>query len=155
MPLSNLGVPSGRLVHFQSARGDSQKRQAGSKVSHIGVCTNRTCKRQGSMQVQHISYVCCRRCNHGIESVKSVPCVQILKVLEDLELGDGLGISVRSSGCLGNCGSGPNVSLDTGTVLQSVGTVAVAFKVLKEFCDYEVPEDVKQCIQVWLPGYCL
>lgn len=76
--------------------------------------------------------------------------MQILRVLEDLELSDGVGISVRSSGCLGNCGSGPNVALDNNVVLRSVGTVASAFKVLKEFCSHEVPEDVKQCIQVWL-----
>lgn len=91
------------------------------------------------------------------EGVMSLPYAQILRVLEDLELNEGVGISVRSTGCLGSCGSGPNIGLDTektGTVLCSVGTPAAAFKVLKEFCSHEVPENVRTCIQVWLPDTC-
>lgn len=160
-----LGVPRlcpRRFTRLSSKREDCQKCRASpnSQASEIAVCTNKTCKRQGSQQVQHriffaLSLLQLRSHTDTLQPdlLMSRPYVQILRVFEDLDLNEGVGISVRSTGCLGNCGSGPNLCLALDGKehhLISVGTPAAAFKVLKEFCSHEVSEKVKMCIQVRL-----
>ncbi|TQD94223.1 hypothetical protein C1H46_020175 [Malus baccata] len=76
--------------------------QSAEDVQEIRVCTNRTCRRQGSMQ--------------------------ILETLTDLAPPN---VSVKSSGCLGRCGAGPNlVALPAATLVAHCGTTARAAEVL-------------------------
>ncbi|KAM1679685.1 hypothetical protein EV1_039154 [Malus domestica] len=76
--------------------------QSAGDVQEIRVCTNRTCRRQGSMQ--------------------------ILETLTDLAPPN---VSVKSSGCLGRCGAGPNlVALPAATLVAHCGTTARAAEVL-------------------------
>lgn len=76
--------------------------QSAEDVKEIRVCTNRTCRRQGSMQ--------------------------ILEALTDLAPPN---VSVKSSGCLGRCGAGPNlVALPAATLVAHCGTTARAAEVL-------------------------
>ncbi|XWS60785.1 hypothetical protein CRYUN_Cryun07bG0067000 [Craigia yunnanensis] len=68
------------------------------QVEEIRVCTNRTCRRQGSMQTLH--------------------------TLTALAPPD---ISVKPCGCLGRCGAGPNVALlPHGQIVGHCGTAAGA-----------------------------
>lgn len=72
------------------------------QVEEIRVCTNRTCRRQGSMQTFHI--------------------------LTALAPPD---VSVKSCGCLGRCGAGPNVALlPDGQIVGHCGTAAGAAELM-------------------------
>lgn len=74
------------------------KAAAAAETQEIRVCTNRTCRKQGSFQT--------------------------LEVVTDLAPPD---ITVKSSGCLGRCGSGPNVALlPQGIIVNHCGTAAKA-----------------------------
>ncbi|KAH8487495.1 hypothetical protein H0E87_026165 [Populus deltoides] len=71
---------------------------AAAETQEVRVCTNRTCRKQGSFQT--------------------------LEVVTDLAPPD---ITVKSSGCLGRCGSGPNVALlPQGIIVNHCGTAAKA-----------------------------
>ncbi|WCJ34723.1 tetratricopeptide repeat (TPR)-containing protein [Euphorbia peplus] len=72
------------------------------KSEEIRVCTNRTCRRQGSFQT--------------------------LEIIRDLSPPH---ISVNSCGCLGRCGAGPNVAfLPDGIILGHCATAASAARVV-------------------------
>ncbi|KAK0587314.1 hypothetical protein LWI29_020959 [Acer saccharum] len=75
-----------------------------SKLKEVRVCTNRTCRRQGSIQTLHT-----------------------LSGLAQPE------VAVSSCGCLGRCGAGPNiVALPDGVVISHCGTAARACQVMVE-----------------------
>ncbi|XP_065880748.1 uncharacterized protein [Euphorbia lathyris] len=77
------------------------------KTEEIRVCTNRTCRRQGSFQT--------------------------LEIIKDLSPPN---ISVNSSGCLGRCGAGPNVVfLPQGIIVGHCGTAASAARVIARHSD--------------------
>ncbi|XVE57193.1 hypothetical protein DITRI_Ditri04bG0072100 [Diplodiscus trichospermus] len=76
------------------------------QLEEIRVCTNRTCRRQGSMQTLH--------------------------TLTALAPPD---ISVKSCGCLGRCGAGPNVALlPNGQIVGHCGTAASAAELVVGLC---------------------
>ncbi|CAK7327909.1 unnamed protein product [Dovyalis caffra] len=71
---------------------------AAAETQEIRVCTNRSCRKQGSFQT--------------------------LEIVTDLAPPD---ITVKSCGCLGRCGSGPNVAvLPQGIIVNHCGTTAKA-----------------------------
>ncbi|KAF5734511.1 sperm-associated antigen 1-like isoform X1 [Tripterygium wilfordii] len=77
-----------------------------SQIDEIRVCTNRTCRRQGSMQ--------------------------ILETLTGLAPPN---VSVNRSGCLGRCGAGPNLALlPDGVTIGHCGTAARAAEIMAGFC---------------------
>ncbi|KAF8014618.1 hypothetical protein BT93_H0433 [Corymbia citriodora subsp. variegata] len=88
------------------AAAASRAAGSSSELSEVRVCTNRTCRRQGSFQT--------------------------------LEALSGLappGVAVKSCGCLGRCGSGPNLALlPEGVIVSHCGTAARAARI---FCDEE------------------
>ncbi|KAK7358084.1 hypothetical protein VNO77_00005 [Canavalia gladiata] len=72
------------------------------KLQEIRVCTNRTCRRQGSFQ--------------------------ILEALSGLAPPN---VTVQSCGCLGRCGGGPNLALlPDGLIISHCGTAARAAEVM-------------------------
>lgn len=72
------------------------------QIEEIRVCTNRTCRRQGSFQT-----------------------------LDTLTALAPSNVAVKSSGCLGRCGAGPNlVALPAATLVAHCGTTARAVEVL-------------------------
>lgn len=85
-------LPSASSYGF--ARGTNYARRltfaplCAGQVNELYVCTNRVCKRQGSQQ--------------------------ILKFGQDLGLAE---LQVKESGCLGNCGNGPNMMLAPHNIL--------------------------------------
>ncbi|KAB5524245.1 hypothetical protein DKX38_021994 [Salix brachista] len=82
----------------KSKRHRTRLTKAAAETREIRVCTNRTCRKQGSFQT--------------------------LEVVTDLAPPD---ITVKSSGCLGRCGSGPNVAiLPQGIIVNHCGTAAKA-----------------------------
>ncbi|KAK9925662.1 hypothetical protein M0R45_022933 [Rubus argutus] len=77
-----------------------------SDIQEIRVCTNRSCRRQGSMQT-----------------------------LETLTALAPPNVAVKSCGCLSRCGNGPNlVALPAGTLVGHCGTRARAAEVLVTVC---------------------
>ncbi|PKI63316.1 uncharacterized protein LOC116215235 [Punica granatum] len=75
-----------------------------SELKEIRVCTNRTCRKQGSLQT--------------------------LETLSGLAPAD---VTVKTCGCLGRCGSGPNLALlPEGVIVSHIGTAARASRIL---CD--------------------
>ncbi|KAK4750841.1 hypothetical protein SAY87_004323 [Trapa incisa] len=75
-----------------------------SELKEVRVCTHRTCRKQGSFQT--------------------------LETLSGLAPAD---VSVKTCGCLGRCGSGPNlVLLPEGVIVSHIGTVARTARIL---CD--------------------
>ncbi|XP_010277302.1 PREDICTED: uncharacterized protein LOC104611788 isoform X2 [Nelumbo nucifera] len=81
----------------------------------IRVCTNRTCRRQGSLRT--------------------------LEILSGLAPPD---ISINSCGCLGRCGSGPNlVFLPDAIFVGHCGTAFRAAEVLLNFCGKDLSEASK------------
>ncbi|EIE21274.1 hypothetical protein COCSUDRAFT_17854 [Coccomyxa subellipsoidea C-169] len=78
----------------------------------LHVCTNKTCKKQGSKEV--------------------------LTFAKDLALED---VRVESTGCLGGCGTGPNMVLQPGEVpLRHVSTPAKMTEVLRTLCGMTIPD---------------
>ncbi|XP_021747313.1 uncharacterized protein LOC110713147 isoform X2 [Chenopodium quinoa] len=72
----------------------------------IRVCTNRTCRRQGSLQI--------------LETVLGISPAHV---------------SVTSCGCLGRCGNGPNlVVLSPAAMISHCGTAARAAELMVEVC---------------------
>ncbi|XP_030541265.2 dnaJ homolog subfamily C member 7 [Rhodamnia argentea] len=99
-PLNN----SLSLSHPQRRRLTAASCAGSSSLSEVRVCTNRTCRKQGSFQT--------------------------------LEALSGLappGVAVNACGCLGRCGSGPNLALlPEGVIVSHCGTAARAARI---FCD--------------------
>ncbi|KIY97389.1 hypothetical protein MNEG_10572 [Monoraphidium neglectum] len=84
------------------------------EVREVRVCTSKVCKKQGAEQV--------------------------LRFGQDLGL---RGVEITAGGCLGNCGSGPNlVVLPDEIVLRHVSTPADLTQALRAFCDADVGEEV-------------
>ncbi|OMP09093.1 Tetratricopeptide-like helical [Corchorus olitorius] len=76
------------------------------QVDEIRVCTNRSCRRQGSMQT-----------------------FQTLTALAPPD------VSVKSCGCLGRCGAGPNIALlPLAQIVGHCGTAAAAAELLLGLC---------------------
>ncbi|XP_010505770.1 PREDICTED: uncharacterized protein LOC104782516 [Camelina sativa] len=81
-------------------------RSSGEQVKEIRVCTNRTCRRQGSFQI-----------------------LETLTALAPPEL------RVTPSGCLGRCGAGPNlVALPQGLLLGHCATPSRTAEILFSLC---------------------
>lgn len=81
-------------------------RSSGEQVKEIRVCTNRTCRRQGSFQI-----------------------LETLTALAPPEL------RVTPCACLGRCGSGPNlVALPQGLILRHCATPSRAAEILFSLC---------------------
>ncbi|KAL6183357.1 hypothetical protein ACLB2K_044768 [Fragaria x ananassa] len=77
-----------------------------SEIQEIRVCTNRSCRRQGSMQT--------------LETITALAPPTV---------------AVKSCGCLNRCGNGPNlVALPTGTLVGHCGTMSRAAEVLVALC---------------------
>lgn len=89
------------------------------ELKEIRVCTNRTCRRQGSIQT--------------LETLTSLaPPV----------------VTVKSSGCLGQCGAGPNiVALPDGVVIRHCGTAARAAEIMVELCGLRGSVDADKCLE--------
>uniref|UniRef100_A0A6P3ZS54 uncharacterized protein LOC107419715 n=1 Tax=Ziziphus jujuba TaxID=326968 RepID=A0A6P3ZS54_ZIZJJ len=82
--------------------GPRARRRFTAEIEEIRVCTNRTCRRQGSFQT--------------------------LETLTGLAPAN---VAVKSCGCLGRCGAGPNlVALPDGVVVSHCGTAARAAEVM-------------------------
>ncbi|KAG1656858.1 hypothetical protein FOA52_006545 [Chlamydomonas sp. UWO 241] len=108
------------------------------RLYDVRVCTNRTCKRQGSQQV--------------------------LKFVQDLQLEN---IDAQASGCLGICGNGPNVavvergapagpsSLSEPLVLSHVATPRDAAEALGLACGVGIDEADVAAVQLRLQGNAL
>ncbi|KAJ9145694.1 hypothetical protein P3X46_028047 [Hevea brasiliensis] len=85
---------------------------ATAKTEQIRVCTNRTCRKQGSMQT-----------------------LEIMMALSPPDL------PVNSCGCLGRCGAGPNVALlPQGIIVGHCGTAAAAARIMARHNDDEVDD---------------
>ncbi|PWA38267.1 tetratricopeptide repeat (TPR)-containing protein [Artemisia annua] len=96
-----FGTPNKTISISASAAGDSSN-----TTKELRVCTNKSCRRQGSMDV--------------------------LQVLSGIAPPD---ISVISCGCLSRCGSGPNlVILPSATFVSHCGTAARAAEVMSSVC---------------------
>lgn len=95
--------------------------------SEVLICVNRTCKKQGSQQ--------------------------IAKFVEDLVLP---GITVKTTGCLGRCGNGPNVAIDPpGVVLNHMSTPARMAEALSQVAGADVSDHVINATQLRLAGNAL
>ncbi|KAI3703710.1 hypothetical protein L1987_73904 [Smallanthus sonchifolius] len=82
---------------------------AAAEANEIRVCTNRTCRRQGS--------------------------IEVLQVLSGIAPPS---ISVNSCGCLGQCGTGPNlVILPSATFVNHCATAARAAEVMSIVCGFD------------------
>jgi hypothetical protein len=105
----------------------------------VRICTNKTCKKQGSQQV-HPATPLCRDRDTSVLAVLLLSSMQgwltyrqrdcqtwvlvsqVWKFAEDLHLE---GLTVRSCGCLSGCGLGPNmVVLPLEVTLNHIGTPA-------------------------------
>lgn len=75
-----------------------------SEIKEIRVCTNRTCRKQGSLQ--------------ALETLSGIAPPTV---------------TVKTCGCLGRCGSGPNIGiLPEGLIVSHCGTAARAARILCE-----------------------
>lgn len=105
--LCNLsGAPSPLLSSSTnkslSVNAPSKRSRINAEIQEIRVCTNRTCRRQGSLQT--------------------------LETLSGLAPPN---VAVKSCGCLGRCGAGPNlVALPGDGVVGHCGTAARAAQVM-------------------------
>mmetsp|Transcript_7522 Transcript_7522/g.19304 ORF Transcript_7522/g.19304 Transcript_7522/m.19304 type:complete len:255 (+) Transcript_7522:123-887(+) len=100
----------------------SSSTSSGSSTATLRVCTNTTCKRQGSRQ--------------------------ILQLAKDLHLA---GLEVDSTGCIGRCGSGPNLALGD-IVVSHVSTPAALAKVLSVAGNYVVDDAILKATELRLAG---
>ncbi|EXB80245.1 Small glutamine-rich tetratricopeptide repeat-containing protein beta [Morus notabilis] len=89
-----------------------------SSVEEIRVCNNRTCRRQGSLQT--------------LETLAGVAPPSV---------------TVKACGCLGRCGSGPNlVALPGGVVFGHCATAARSAEVMVVLCGAD-PDDAKKSLE--------
>lgn len=98
----------------------------------VRVCTNKTCKRQGSTQIAQLA--------------------------KDLAIP---GISATACGCLGSCGAGPNIavipvaqagSVDAPMLLHHVSTPAKLAEVLSTVCHAPIDAAVLKATELRLTG---
>ncbi|KAK9804311.1 hypothetical protein WJX72_006242 [[Myrmecia] bisecta] len=88
------------------------------------MCTNKTCKKQGSAQA--------------------------IKFAQDLGLPD---VKVEAVGCLGNCGNGPNmVLLPDKLLLNHVSTPAKMADILRTLCGSDISEPLLKATELRLAG---
>ncbi|XP_071727299.1 uncharacterized protein [Rutidosis leptorrhynchoides] len=98
--------PNPPRINHISAKSNSPSL---TNTNEIRVCTNRTCRRQGSSDV--------------------------LQVLSGIAPSN---ISVNSCGCLGRCGAGPNlVVLPSATFVNHCATAARAAEIMAIVCDFD------------------
>lgn len=89
------------------------------ELKELRVCTNRTCRRQGSMQI--------------LETLSSLAPPEV---------------AVKSCGCLGRCGAGPNlVALPDGVVVGHCGTPARASEILMVLCGIKSDHDAAKNLE--------
>lgn len=87
---------------YLSLNAPSKRRRINAEIQEIRVCTNRTCRRQGSLQ-----------------TLETLSCLAPPNV------------TVKSCGCLGHCGAGPNlVALPGNGIVGHCGTPARAAQVM-------------------------
>lgn len=90
----------------------------------LRVCTNKTCKRQGSLR--------------------------ILKVLEDMKID---GVDIHACGCLGQCGRGPNMALlPQGTVAYGVATPSLAMDLIQKSHNVQVDPGEMRAVLLRMEG---
>lgn len=95
-----------------------------SSAYEVRICTNRTCKRQGSQQILKFAQ------DLGIDNVTAVEC-----------------------GCLGNCGHGPNmVLLPQEVVLRHIATPADFADVMRWQCSLVITQADIKATQLRLSG---
>ncbi|CAL5228541.1 g11695 [Coccomyxa viridis] len=76
--------------------------------------------------------------------------MQVLKFARDLALED---LHIEEVGCLGGCGSGPNMILMPGEVpLRHISTPAKVTDVLRRLCALKVPESLLKATEKRLAG---
>ncbi|KAK6921340.1 hypothetical protein RJ641_015018 [Dillenia turbinata] len=116
-PLFQSQFLNRKKAHFETGR-PLKIRIRGERVTEIRVCVNRTCRRQGSFET--------------------------LEVLSGVSPPN---IAVKSCGCLGRCGAGPNlVVLPNGVFIGHCGTAAKAAQVLMDFCGLSTSEEASNCL---------
>ena len=145
----------------------------------VSICTNKTCKKQGSQQVlplqialsfafapppavrsitlgPHASFstrlVCILvRLLVAQHGEARAACVlQILKFAEDLHLD---GVEVRAVGCMAGCGHGPNVALDPpGVVLNHMATPARFRDAMSAVGGVDIPPKALKATELRLAG---
>ncbi|KAL5537522.1 hypothetical protein UlMin_044754 [Ulmus minor] len=111
-------LPNGSLFIRKSNLSTPKRRRfrLSAEIEEIRVCTNRTCRRQGSFQT--------------------------LEILTSLAPAN---VAVKSSGCLGRCGSGPNlVALPGAVMVNHCGTAARAAEVMMALCKGDWDSDAAQ-----------
>eukprot|EP00884_Botryococcus_braunii_P016103 jgi/Botrbrau1/3176/Bobra.37_2s0006.1 len=107
-----------------STRNTSSEFAQTSNQFELLVCTNKTCKKQGSQQ--------------------------IAKFAEDLHL---QGLAVRTTGCLGACGAGPNIMVMPDQLqLRHVSTVTKMTDILREVCGFAIDEALLQATRLRTAG---
>ncbi|KAF3438391.1 hypothetical protein FNV43_RR21153 [Rhamnella rubrinervis] len=107
LPNRTFSIPNARSAPPTSpVRRRTRPRRISAEIEEIRVCTNRTCRRQGSFQT--------------LETLTGIAPANV---------------SVKSCGCLGRCGTGPNlVALPEGVTVSHCGTPARAAEVLVGLC---------------------
>ncbi|XP_073142955.1 uncharacterized protein [Henckelia pumila] len=130
---TRLNVPRSNSLHFPFSDGSTRTRRQNHSATprasssppqkiEIRVCTNRTCRKQGSLDV--------------------------LQVLSGIAPPS---VAVNSCGCLGKCGLGPNlVILPEAVFVGHCGTPKKAANTMAYVCgigDYEVESSVIKCLE--------
>ncbi|KAK9816074.1 hypothetical protein WJX74_010856 [Apatococcus lobatus] len=105
-------------------RSTCTRASASTEPYELRVCTNKTCKKQGSQQV--------------------------LKFAQDLSLDE---VKIKEVGCLGDCGKGPNMFLRPLDVkLNGMGSPARVTDLLKSVCNVDVPQSLLKATEKRLAG---
>lgn len=132
--------------------------QAAQRLVEVSICTNKTCKKQGSKQVSAVLRHSCGTMTVSIWHERPLGtcrlniahAVQILQFVQDLHLDN---VTVQETGCLANCGSGPNVAVSPpDVVLNHMGTVARFSEALRTVCGADVSPDVLRATELRLAG---
>ena len=112
-----LPSPIHRITSSTKATEPSQK-NSNKREIEIRVCTNRTCRRQGSFQT-----------------------------LENLVGLSPPHVSVKPCGCLGRCGNGPNlVALPDAVFVSHCGSTTQAARVMAHFCGEDGDDVVRRSL---------
>jgi predicted metal-binding protein len=148
---------SSKSVPHQQHRSATQC-QAAQRPVEVSICTNKTCKKQGSKQVSAVMQHSCGTMTASIwhepppgsSWLNPALSVQILQFVQDLHLDN---VTVQETGCLANCGSGPNVAVSPpDVVLNHMGTVARFSEALRTVCGADVSPDVLRATELRLAG---
>lgn len=106
---------------------DESPKIAAPPHTEVLICVNKTCKKQGSKQIAQFA--------------------------QDLLLP---GVTVKTTGCLGRCGSGPNIAVTPpGVVLNNISTPARMAEALSQVAGADVSQDVVNTTQLRLAGNAL